>query len=60
MIDKSIRNKREELRKKSLSLSELVIDEKSDNSMGIRYKRDEIYKKWEFYDKLIKNIEKLN
>ena len=61
MIDKSIRHKRKELREKSLSLQGLYLE--SDNSSKfkeLRKNQDETYKKWQFYDNLIKCMEKLN
>lgn len=58
MLDKSIRIKREELKNKSILLQGMALDEKNDNSMDIRYKQSEIYKKWLFYNNLIKSIER--
>lgn len=61
MIDKLIRDKREELRKKSSSLQNLYLE--SDNSskfLELRKNQDETYKKWKFYDNFIKTMEKLN
>jgi hypothetical protein len=60
MLDKSVRTKKEELRKKWSALREIALDEKHDNAMKIRYKQDEIYNKWNFYDNLIKSIEREN
>ena len=60
MLDISIRNKREELRKKSVGLREIAIDETADNSIEIRDKQDEIYNRWKFYDKVIKSVERVN
>lgn len=59
MLDKSVRVKREELRNKSVLLKGIALDEKNDKTDEIRYKQDEIYKKWDFYDNLIKSIEKV-
>ena len=61
MIDKSIRHKRKELREKSLSLQGLYLE--SDNSSKfkeLRKNQDETYKKYQFYNNLIKHMEKLN
>ena len=61
MIDKSIRHKRKELREKSLSLQALYLEsENSSKFIELRKNQDEIYKKWQFYDNLIKHMEKLN
>ena len=59
MLDKSVRVKREELKNKSVFLSSIALDEKSDNHKEIRRKQDEIYSKWLFYDNFIKNMEKV-
>ena len=59
MLDKSVRVKREELRKKSVSLKGMALDEKSDKIDEIRYKQHELYEKWDFYNNLIKSIERM-
>lgn len=62
MIDKSVRVKREELRRKSTTLKGMAFEEKNDKTKTeeLRYKQGELYKQWEFYDKLIKKIEKMD
>lgn len=59
MLDKSVRVKREELRKKSVLLKGMSFDEKNDKTDEIRYKQNEIYKQWEFYNNIIKSIERV-
>lgn len=59
MLDKSVRTKKEELRKKWGALREIALDEKFDNSMEIRCRQEEVFKKWEFYNNLIKSIERV-
>ncbi len=59
MLDKSVRVKREELRKKSTGLREVAFDlEDKKKTDELRSKQDDTYKRWKFYDNLIKNIEK--
>lgn len=60
MLNITVRKKREELRKKSSSLQDLFyeIDNPKQNKK-VRKNQDELYKKWDFYDKLIKNMEKV-
>lgn len=61
MIDKSIRNKREQLRKKSIALQELYLDEENYSKFNYLIKeQDELHKKWKFYDNLIKSIERVD
>ncbi len=61
MIDKSIRNKRDKLREDSVGLREICLDiHKPLKAKEMLKKQDKIYKKWEFYDKLIKSIEREN
>lgn len=60
MIDKSIRNKREELKKKSTTLQGLYLDtENYSNFNELRKNQNETYKKWQFYDNFIKTMEKV-
>lgn len=58
MIDRSIRDRREKLRQESIRLSELFM-EQDDFNFELYEEQDEIYKKWKFYDNLIKNIDKV-
>ena len=58
MIDKSIRNKREELKKKSTTLQGLYLDvDNFSNYNELRKNQNEAYKKWQFYDNFIKAME---
>ena len=60
MINKSIRNKREQLKKKSTTLQSLYLDIKnSSNYNELRKNQNETYKKWKFYDNFIKAMEKV-
>lgn len=60
MIDKSIRNKREKLRKKSTALQELYLDSNNFSSFNELIKnQNETYKQWQFYDNFIKAMEKV-
>lgn len=58
MIDRSIRDKREKLRQESIRLSELFM-EQDDFNFELYEEQDRTYKKWKFYDNLIKNMEKV-
>lgn len=58
MIDRSIRDKREKLRKESTRLSELYI-EQDDFNFELYEEQDRTYKKWLFYDKFIKAMEEV-
>lgn len=58
MIDRSIRDKRDKLRKESTRLSELYI-EQDDFNLEIYEEQDRTYKKWLFYDKFIKAMEEV-
>lgn len=60
MLDKSVREKREELRKNWAMLKALALDEKNDNTMSIRNKQKEVFNKWDFYDNVIKRVERKN
>jgi hypothetical protein len=60
MLDRSVRNKRDELRKKSSKLRELTIDTEYLKGKEIIMKQDEIYKRWSFYNNLIKSMERVN
>lgn len=57
MLDKSIRDRREELKLESIRLSDLLMYE-FDFNEKIFQQQDAIYKKWLFYDKFIKAMEK--
>ena len=58
MIDRSIRDRREKLRKESTRLSELYI-EQDDFNFELYEEQDRTYKKWLFYDKFIKVMEEV-
>ena len=58
MIDRSIRDKREKLRLESIRLSELYIEQDEFN-FELYKEQDKTYKKWMFYDKFIKAMEKV-
>lgn len=58
MIDRSIRDKREKLRQESTRLSELYIKQ-DDFDFELYQEQDRTYKKWLFYDKFIKTMEKV-
>lgn len=60
MLDKSIRDKRDKLRVTSIGLRETSHNADYLKSIEIRDKQDEVYMKWQFYDNLIKNIERGN
>ena len=55
-----IRNKRNELYKKSTKLQSLAIDKNNKKSYEVRKKHDEVYNKWKFYDGFIKAQESNN
>ena len=58
-MNKSIRAKRDELRKISVSLRECAFDCKNfELTNQIRKEQNEIYNKMVFYDNIIKTIEK--
>lgn len=60
MLDKSVYTKRDELCNKSKSLRNLSLDEKLNFNefLKIRENQSKIYKKWLFYDKLTKELNK--
>ena len=61
MIDKSILLKKEELKRKSISLQGLYMEEKHFSKFSeLKHNQNEIYKKYQFYNNLIKNLEKVN
>lgn len=49
-----VRKKRDKLLYESLKLRELASDNSGTKSFDIRKQQDEVYKRWEFYDKLLK------
>lgn len=60
MLDRSIRDKRNTLRITSTNLRRVAMD--SDKTIiytDLRNKQDDVYNKWQFYDNLIKNIERV-
>lgn len=59
-MNKSIRNKRNELKNISIELRRLNKETKGNKSSELRYKQTEVYNKWEFYDKFIKATERVN
>ena len=58
MIKREIRDKRNKLRGESIRLRENAPLVKFNKTQSMRKEQNEIYKKWEFYDKLIKAYEK--
>lgn len=60
MLDKSVYTKRDELCNKSKSLRSLSLDEKLsfEEFLKIRENQSKLYKKWLFYDKLTKELNK--
>ena len=60
MLDKSVYTKRDELCTKSKSLRNLSLDEKLnfEEFLKIRENQSKLYKKWLFYDKLTKELNK--
>ena len=54
-----IRKRRNELRIKGVNLSKLAFDVHKDKAISIRKEQNETYKRWQFYDKLIKTVEKV-
>lgn len=61
MLDISVRAKREELRQKSVGLRETCLDINDFiKAQEIIMQQDEIYKQWDFYNNIIKNIERVN
>jgi hypothetical protein len=58
MIKREIRDKRNKLREESIRLRENAPLVKFNKTQSMRKEQNEIYKKWEFYDKLIKAYEK--
>ena len=58
-MNKSIREKRNELRKKSVELRRLDGETKFGKNSDIRYQQTVAYNKWEFYDKFIKATERM-
>ena len=54
-----IRKKRNELRIKGVNWSKLAFDVHKDKAIMIRKEQNETYKRWQFYDKLIKAVEKV-
>ncbi len=59
-MNKDIRKKRYELLIKSKNLRELSTMQKYEKGKELRDKQDEIYKKYKFYDNIIKSMEKNN
>lgn len=59
-MNKDIRKKRYELLIKSKNLRELSTMQKYEKRKKLRDKQDEIYKKYKFYDNIIKSMEKNN
>ena len=59
MLDKSVRDKRDELRERASKLRELIFDTNYSKGQEIIMQQDEIYRKWKFYDNLIKSIERV-
>lgn len=59
-MNKDIRKKRYELLIKSKNLRELSTMQKYEKGKKLRDKQDEIYKKYKFYDNIIKSMEKSN
>lgn len=54
MIKKDARIERERLRRESFKLRNIFIMNDFDKGIVVRNKQNKIYKKWLFYDKLIK------
>ena len=59
-MKKEIRDKRKKLLKESLRLRDLANENSGDKGFQIRDKHDVIYKKWKFYDSIIKANDKIN
>lgn len=57
-MKKEIRDKRNELRVRSKMLQELAFDESK--KQEIRETQKQVYKRWQFYDKMIKTTEKIS
>lgn len=60
MIKKEVRIERERLRRESFKLRNIFIMNDFDKGIVVRNKQNEIYKKWLFYDKLIKVLSNEN
>lgn len=60
-MKREIRDKRDKLRKSSMRLRELTLDcdLEMEETLQLRKKQDEQYKKYEFYDNLIKANDKI-
>lgn len=58
-MKREIRDTRNELMMKSKALRTAPFDEKCKNTDRVRKEQRKIYKKWNFYDKLIKASEKV-
>lgn len=59
MLDKSVRDKRDDLRIRGVRLRELVLDTTDySKTMELITKQNEIYRRWKYYNKLIKSIER--
>lgn len=60
MINKETRQKRSELCRESFRIRKAMSEDVSyEKMMELKRKQNEIYKKWDFYDKFIKADEKL-
>jgi hypothetical protein len=55
-MNRSVREKRNELRKNWRKLQGLSIDKTSGDTMKIREKEQKVYDKWKFYNELIKRM----
>lgn len=58
-MKRSIRDVRDNLYRKSVALRYLANENPGDVGFKLRDKQDVLYKKWEFYDKIIKASDKV-
>lgn len=57
---REIREKRHKLYQDSVRLRDCSNEGKGEHTFKIREKQDEVYKKWKFYDEIIKANDKIN
>jgi hypothetical protein len=59
-VKRSVREKRFKLLNESKLLQEALFDTEPDKMKEAKKKQDDVYKKWKFYNNIIKEIEKKN
>lgn len=57
-MKREVREKRNKFKKDWIALKTFAIDKTNKNAYKTRKQEDKIYKKWKFYDEMIKRLEK--